>query len=166
RGGTQRRDDLGAADQTVPPSASAATSAGSTVPAGPRQTMSAAATPLGPGFTSTTVAPTPRASNGGPPAAPMAPARPPPPGPSPDPLLRQTAPEVLQQTNRPADARGGQAFDRARREAPLKLAGAEQHLNATAGEGDANAPIILGIGRRFHQAFGLEPLHECGGCRA
>src|SRR3989440_2607234 len=65
RRGPERDDDLGAADHCVAPCVSAATSAGSTAPARPRQTMCAASdSSVGSGLTSMTVAPASRAIRG------------------------------------------------------------------------------------------------------
>jgi hypothetical protein len=58
------------------------------------------------------------------------------------------------------DPRGRESFDDAGGQTPLELPRPQQHLDATAREGDANATIVVGIRRGFDQPLRFEPLDE------
>src|SRR6266545_3525481 len=66
-------------------------------------------------------------------------------------LLVEPPPEFLQHA------------DGARREAPLELPDAQQHVETVAGEGDAHPTVVFGIGGCLDQPLRLETLDERGG---
>src|SRR3989442_6431846 len=80
-------------------------------------------------------------------------------------FLSEPLPELLEQVDRPGDARRGQALDRAGGEAALELPGAQYYVEATPRERDAHAAVVFGVRRGLDQALGLESLNEGGGGR-
>jgi len=58
-------------------------------------------------------------------------------------LLFEPLLELLEQVDRPGDARRGQPLDGAGRETALELAGAQQYLQPTAREGHAHSAVVL-----------------------
>jgi len=74
--------------------------------------------------------------------------------------LVDTLAELHQELHGPADRRGRKTRDRPRRESPLELTGPQEDLEPAAREGDPDAPIVRGIGRRLEKPLGLEPLNE------
>src|SRR5258708_29476915 len=84
---------------------------------------------------------------------------PPPSAHDPDLLLLEALLELVQQVHRPRDAGSGESLDGARCEAPFELAGAQQPLEARAGEAHPDAPAVRAIGGALPHSLLLEPLH-------
>jgi len=76
--------------------------------------------------------------------------------------LIDTLAELHKELHGPADRRGRKTRDRPRRESSLELPGPQEDLEPAVREGDPDAPIVCGIGRRLEEPLGLEPLYERG----